>query len=39
LPPVQLLAPRDAVMFAAKATGEGGWRLFDPDVDLVQRSA
>ena len=28
----------DAAMYTAKATGEGGWRLFDPDVDLVEGS-
>ena len=35
----ELMRRADAAMYAAKATGEGGWRLFDPDVDLVQGSA
>jgi predicted signal transduction protein with EAL and GGDEF domain len=35
----ELMRRADAAMYTAKATGEGGWRLFDPDVDLVQRSA
>jgi diguanylate cyclase (GGDEF)-like protein len=35
----ELMRRADAAMYAAKATGEGGWRLFDPDVDLVLGSA
>jgi diguanylate cyclase (GGDEF)-like protein len=34
----ELMRRADAAMYTAKATGEGGWRLFGPDVDLVQRS-
>ena len=33
----ELMRRADAAMYTAKATGEGGRRLFDPDVDLVQR--
>ena len=35
----ELMRRADAAMYTAKTTGEGGWRLFDPDLDLVQRSA
>jgi diguanylate cyclase (GGDEF)-like protein len=35
----ELMRRADAAMYTAKATGHGGWRLFGPDVDLVQRSA